>query len=293
MSRCKVEEYNHDTFFRYVLSSDEKKVMSDIAYDVINKCHSDTESRKLVESKRDEYQHVFDTVKNFFDEHPGSYFLRLSTLSPKDAYDYLNRPAEEESTEDSESNASSEDEFNETSKEIAERINVLKVCSADQTFQVLLHSYRVFCDLESDCAGDNAILLMKWREIQHDTETRCYVKDRKLLAISQYYIDCSDSYGKIESMHTFYRDVVSFVNELVKSKEKVPYDDVVIDLCMCKEEGDKNDSKLEMIEMNPFDRNTDSGMFAWDEIEALASSLSNVTPSFRFSRNGKTINYTS
>lgn len=264
-TECKTEDYtdNRDILFRYVLSDIEKKIFCDIAYDVVNKYNLSQESKLFVESRKLDYDSLLSCLTGFFTKTPGVYFLRLSTLSPKDACYYLNRSANDVA-----------DLSNETSDEIKNSLNILKVTSPMECIQVLFHSYRVFCELDHS-TDMNAVLLLPWKNIVHDTETRCYVNNKRLIAISQYYTDCIDSYVSVISIDDFYRKIVDFVNYYIKNNELLSVDKFVIDLSQ-----EYNSRNIMMIELNIYDRNTDSCLFTWDEIDNLCTK--ECKPVFRY-----------
>jgi hypothetical protein len=281
-SDCKTEAYsdNSDILFRYVMTDVEKNDFCEISYDVINKCKTSEESKKFVTKRQVNYESLLMALTMFFTEKPGSYFLRLSTISPKDAYYYLNKDSIDY-------NDLSDDE---TADEIKHSLNILKVSSPMECIQVLFHSFRVLCELNDNCSDENAVLLMPWKNIAHDTETRCYVNNKKLIAISQYYTDCVDSYTSIKvndiNLDKFYYKIIEFVNNFIinMDKELLP-NDFVIDMC---QKYDSND--IMMIELNIYDRNTDSCLFTWDEIDDLCNlNLIEYKPVFRYMKNKKLV----
>jgi len=278
-SDCKTESYTDegDILFRYILSSYEKKMLYDISYDVINKYESSVKSKEFVVHKKPDYESLLTSLETFFTLEPGSYFLRLSTLSPKDAFYYLNRDSID----------LDELSDNETSTEIKDSLNVLKVSSPMECIQVLLHSYRVLCELDDYKLNENAILLMPWKNIVHDTETRCYVNNKRLVAFSQYYTDCTDSYASVISITEFYRKVVDFVNDYITNNELTTLSSInnfVIDLSQ-----QYDSTNIMMIELNTYDRNTDSCLFSWDEIDLMVMTELPINPIFRYMSDNKLV----
>ena len=275
---CKTEDFTDkkEILFHYILSPQEKKHLSDIIYDVINKYDSSEKSIKFVSSKTDDYKNLLSSLEKFFTENKGSYFIRLSTLSPKDSYYYLNR------TPNSDSDSDSEEEKTESIDDVRKRLEILKVSSPMECIQVLLHSHRVFCDLESESIGQIGIILTKWLNIKYNTETRCYVKNKKLLAFSQYYTDCDDYYHHLD-IDKFYTNICDFIEALVKDKNKVPYENAIIDVCYL-----DDGKELHMIEINNYDQNTDSCLYSWEELEKFDAK---DNPKFRFKTNGEIIDY--
>jgi hypothetical protein len=130
----------------------------------------------------------------------------------------MNRNLDDEDSE-------SEDADTVTIEEIKNRLGVLKVSTPMECIQVLMHSYRVFCDLESDNVGDISVILMKWLDIDHQSETICFIKNRHPIGFSRYFYDCkkyrfgdSDTVT-CEKIKTFINDLLN-ENTLNKSNEK-------------------------------------------------------------------------
>lgn len=262
---------NDDILFRHVLLNDERKNLVNISYNAINNYTSSKDSKAYVISKSSEYNNLLKSLTQFFDISPGSYFLRLSTLSPKDAYYYLNR---DDISYDDLKNLS---EVDETANEIKNSLDILKVSSPIECIQLLCHSFRVLCELDEYNLDENAVLLMPWKNIVHDSETRCFVKNKKLVCFSQYYTDCVDSYSSIVLIDDFYKKIIQFVTDLILNKKNLP-EDFVIDVSQ-----KINSTDLIMIELNIYDRNTDSCLFSWDEIDQLYEN--NKCNIFRYNMN--------
>ena len=115
------------------------------------------------------------------------YFLRLSTISPKDARIYLDEDGDEE-----------DDDL----KDIMEDIQQLKVgvavqetagLAATKCVQLLCHSERVKYEIQltPDLEAKRVSLLLDWKNVSIPTETRCYVHEWRLVALSQYYVNNS------------------------------------------------------------------------------------------------------
>lgn len=280
MSDSKVHTYNTEEYvspdeilFRHVLTVEEKKIMADIIHAVMNKHNGPGTSVPFVTSQLHLLEGVYNDLEKFFRANPGEYFLRLSTLSPKDAYYqlFLDTPTQEEAEQDT-TPVSIDD--------IKRDLSVLKVSNTEQTLLVLLHSERVYFDVEFE--KENAILLMRWNDkILTDTETRCFVRNHKLIAFSQYYADLDTGYTSVEfNPIKFYDSVCRFVQRLLETK-KIPYENAVVDISSSPSE------EMLFIEINQFNHDTDSCMFEWEEIDSLESKV----PVFKYKRCGHTFTY--
>ena len=186
--------------------------------------------------------------KHFLDNPTNEYFLRLNKLSPKDACYFLEDGIDEEE--------------NMTVNTIGRDIEYLHVgASINKTTEhcitVLLHSDRIYCEIafdDPDKEQEMSVLLLDYQNINYSTETRCFVKDNKLVAVSQYYCDLKNTYADpqqvCESIQNFFA-----ANKLTELTSYVF--DVYLD--------DKN--KVRLIELNPFSHGTDPCLFTWVEID--------------------------
>jgi hypothetical protein len=184
---------------------------------------------------------------------------------------------------------SSQDSENELIKieDIKRDIDMLKVNNAKQCLLILCHSQRVYYDMEF-CEGDLSIILMPWKEdIIYDTETRCFVKNKMLVALSQYYCDLPHGYFTLRKkfdMMDFVNQVKLFIDDLIINN-KIPFDNAVVDVAVSNNVMKVNvlsNDNLIFIEINPFDQTTDSCLFEWSEIDLF---VVDESPKFRY-RNG-------
>lgn len=273
----KVEEYtkNDDICFKYILSPNEKKSMSNIIHQVLNNYKSPTQTIPFVNSCISQIQTIYDNLNSFFIDNPGNYFLRLSSCSPKDAYYQLY----------CETSEIADDDEIVTVDDIKRDIAVLKVSDAQQTILVLCHSERIYYDLEFD-ETEIAIILMPWKDnILHDTETRCFIKNKKLIAFSQYYTDLPTGYTsflhEIDFPKKYYNCIVQFINRLL-TENKIPYENSVVDICYSRDSSlNLQTDNLIFIEINPFNIGTDAALFDWNYLLNLDESLV-TNPLFKF-----------
>lgn len=263
---CCVEEYTNsqDIKFRYVLSTEEKEKLSNIIYDVLNKFKSPKETIPFVKSNFENFNNIFNSLNYFFSNNKDKYFfLRISTLSPKDAWYQLC----------SETPQLSDDIENESISidEIKRDINLLKVNNAEQCILILCHSLRIYYELEFDKCKNNSILLLEWKnDILHDTETRCFIKNNKLLVFTQYY-ELDNGYLSMSqktNMDNIYKSIIAYINKYIVSSKNI-YKNFVMDIAFSSNLLDINNliDHIIFIEINPFNKYTDSSLFEWKEID--------------------------
>jgi hypothetical protein len=196
------------------------------------------------------------------------FFIRMNTISPKDASMFMSDHTNDEWT-------------CYTEKDITNDINYLKVGvpifgtvgdTVERCIQLICHSERVNLDLKL-FNGELSILLLPWVDIKNSTETRCYIKSGKLLAISQYYEDLVDCYDGVD-MDTLYDLIISFFES---NRKKLPQLDVTMDLHI-------KGGELFIIEYNNFTE-SDKCLFTSSQLDLLEKeSLSNhlFKPPFRY-----------
>lgn len=275
LSLYNIEEYNHDLSYRYVLSDSEKKIFADIIHTVLHKFKSPKETIPYVKTYIRRLDKLYISLNDFFKSQPGNYFLRISECSPKDAWYQL-------CTE----TPSSDDESKATIDDIRRDLDVLKVNNAEQCILVLCHSLRIFYEMDS-IRPNTAIILMPWKNnILHDTETRCFIKNKKLLVFSQYYCDLNDGYKSIFNIITpdMYRiAIIEYINGLILSG-KIPYDNAVVDIAISTDiltDHILSNNHFIFIEINPFSDITDSCLLTWNEI----NNLTQTNPKFFYKVN--------
>lgn len=212
-----VTDYTTPAFHR-ILSAIERGTLVDLF-----ETFSETRARERLHS-------LLSDLDAFFAEHPVcAYFLRLSTLSPKDA-------------------------FYDESKSLREQLQVLRVTNGMRCIEVLCHSRRARIDLDFEMA-EEAIELLPWIDLDHASETRLFVRNRRVVAASQYYADEP------------YTANMKFLREAIKLVEAHPalktLPDVAADV------GTDAKGNLVLIEMNTLDENLDYCLF--EDLEGLRS----------------------
>jgi hypothetical protein len=162
-----VEDFSDDILLRRVLTPEEKQ---DLCTIILHTLHHFTDSPSSRAYAWNECQQrlsalVADLEAYFNSNQRASGFLRLSSLSPKDAYFVLEhqrffspvpqdkKPEEEE-----------EEEEQVTLDELKRELAALRVTTPYECMMLLCHSYRTFIDLEHDeTRTGNALLLLPWR----------------------------------------------------------------------------------------------------------------------------------
>lgn len=238
---------SHDTHpFLYKLNLEEKNYIRDI-------CHSIVYLKKehnLDFSKEGILSPLIEALNNHFKKFPDKeYFFRLNKLSPKDARYFIEK-------------CDDEDEIL-TIETIKQDLDYLHVGipvnkTAEHCINVLVHSDRIFCEFSfSDDKEEFSLLLLDFQNVNYKTETRCYVKDSTLIAISQYYTDLFGVYDNSDN-------VLKLVKNFIIEKKITNLESYVFDIYFDSTEN------VKLIEINPFDHGTDSCLFEWSELDVMS-----------------------
>jgi len=141
------------------------------------------------------------------------------------------------------------------------------------------------CEPFKFCHDDNndllstiqyVLVLRKWSALQPSKEFRCFVRNNRIIAISQR--DSENYYNFIGSTaDEILLNLVEFFNNHIQNK--FPSIDFVVDIYR------KDSNKLYIIDFNPWGPMTDTLLFDWSELLTLSN---NEKPEFRFvnSQNG-------
>ena len=266
----KCDKYcNHNEHpFIYELSSTEKKYLQTVL-------HSHIYMNKNIPKIHNELQNLINKLNEHFDKNPTKkYFLRLNKLSPKDAYYIINNNFDNNDNNDNDKLTI------EDIKRDLELLNVGNILNrkGDYCINILLNSDRVYCELAfSDINENISVLLLDFKNINHKSETRCYINNNKIVAISQYYSDLSDIYDfDIED------NIIDKIKKYIDYNIKNDLKDYVVDIYF------DNNKNIHIIELNSFSDDTDSCLFDWKEIY-------NSPYEFRYKKNFeiKRLNYKS
>jgi len=142
----------------------------------------------------------------------------------------------------------------------------LKVRNGYDVFQLITKSQRIFSDIlgyfqyrtENTTSMHFNLILRDWDPMPQDHEFRCYVKGRKILAISQYH--CYNFFEALqeESHIERARNAIMSVHDEVKDHLPVP--NYIIDIAV-----HPIDFSCKIIEINPYGPHQSSGsaLFSW------------------------------
>lgn len=258
--------------FRYILSAEEKKVLFDVCNEFF-----DFDEEVSGDIKNFRYHapaglsNLHKRLVDFFDSkdaHEQTFFLRLSTCSPKDALYNIAPQAVKSDCCDTSETISSAIEF----LHVGKSLQLSGDLAAAHCIKVLCYSDRV----RGDLAGDNgsgaelgdippSVLLLPWKSTRIISETRCFVHEGKLVAASQYYSDFVNCYPCPPAV---YKAMVKFFAEVT-----LPLPNCVVDLDISfGDTDDAGEPVLEIIECNALDPDSDSCLFSWGEKETKTGS---------------------
>ncbi|CAF0883297.1 unnamed protein product [Rotaria sp. Silwood1] len=117
------------------------------------------------------------------------------------------------------------------------------------------------------------LVLRKWSALHPSKEFRCFVKNHRIIAISQR--DSENYYDFIEpSANQIMTNIVEFFNTHIQNK--FPSVDFVVDIYR------KDSNKLYIIDFNPWGPMTDSLLFDWPDILTLSLQNNIEKPEFRY-----------
>ena len=277
--------------FIYKLSNTEKKSILDVGNKIHNLFYNidpkwtpkKNESMQLVNNEiNTNLLQMHNKFKIFFDNNKGVYFIRMNTISPKDVSMFL----EDNNSINSNENNEVDDKYDEPM--IRNDINYLKINTenfessdeiAKYCIQILCHSERIKLDIqyEKELIGiiPLNIILLPWKDINISTETRCFIKSNKLIAISQYYLYLNDSYTDIEKT---YQQIISFFDS---HKNNLPIANLTMDIYF--KYSSFNNKEIDIIEYNYYE-DSDKCFFDDEELMFLEnkSNDTNFMPPFRF-----------
>ncbi|KAK7789802.1 hypothetical protein R5R35_012985 [Gryllus longicercus] len=166
----------------------------------------------------------------------------------------------------------------------------LKCTSLEDIYLLLKSSDLISKDICHEFKTDNGdndekhvVVIKRWMDLHPGSEFRCFVKDHKLIAISQR--DCSSYYAHINARkYDIMKDIIKFFHS--KVQRKFPVVNYVFDIV-------RIDNSILVIDFQPFDRRyTESLLFEWEdlikmrasfeEVDLEASDLGSRNPEFRF-----------
>ena len=169
---------------------------------------------------------------------PGEYFFKLSTRSPKDILEKKIKIKER-------------DHRTIKLEKKIQQLEILKVKSEDDVYYLLKHSKRIKEDMEST-TEQLYLVFQPWRpSLGTAVEYRCFINNSKLVGICLYKPEFYStlSYIPVEMISFFVTQLLS----------RISYERFVVDV-YCK------DDRVYFIEINPFDEDTDTFSFNYEEI---------------------------
>lgn len=215
-----VKDYTCPTFSRLLIDHERRNLISLTEHFLFGKQSIDIHTV---------FEDLIRDLTAFFDSNKGDYFIRLSTLSPKDACLALVCNNNEDAV-----------------VPLADRLNVLRVNTALQCMLVLSHSYRALEEIENNCIPQS-IELLPWVQVNHITEVRVFIQNNVIRAISQYYVDDFPTFPLDIS---YFKRVCHFVTNLDLSFNTV-----------CADVGLTESNEMILIELNAIDNDLDFILF--------------------------------
>ena len=225
----------------------------------------------------DQQQHL-QTLKDVVDEHVtttfgGRCFIRLSTRSPKDAIDkvpalraelvrYLRERLGEVQARGEEVDGNAKlCALNDSMAPL------MAVSSSSEFFELVACSSRCVSDIvrcldyKDDLPSwDLQCIVREFHPVPSSSEFRCFVKDRRLVAISQYFATCF--YPDVAERADEYR--VRIVDFFEAACGAITLDEYIIDMAVM-----PDSDRVHIIELNPFAQTTGPCLFDWSEDRAL------------------------
>lgn len=136
--------------------------------------------------------------------------------------------------------------------------------SSDNISTTLFDTFKHCEDGEGEMTDGFELVLRKWKDINPGMEFRCFVKDNKLIAISQR--DTASCYDFIEHNE---KDICSDIASFFKQKiaYKFPDSSFTFDIYRY------SPQKILLIDFNPFGAQTDPLLFTWNELVDPALSI--------------------
>lgn len=163
---------------------------------------------------------------------PNGGFVRLGSRSPKDSY-------------------------------LAFDDEGFKILTGRKALDLFSDSIRIFEDLNLAGNGEYTpwIFIREWKDIPEWTEFRCFMRDRKLIGMSQYYYQ--SVYPELDQ----HKDVIQWGIERFFQNRFLPVihmDHVVFDVFVSvKERHSCRQVEVKLLEINPFGPWTDPCLFSW------------------------------
>lgn len=201
---------------------------------------------KVPENREEIRDRLIASLDTRLKEFPQGVFVRLGSRSPKDAFYYP---------------------MNKTQPPNGQ------IVTAQQVFDCLTGgSERIYEDLQQQIAMGypSSIWLRQGLELPEWSEFRCFMKDRKLIGISQYYYrtpykEIAEDAGGIKWA------IECFFNSLFQSRCHL--DSVVFDVFVKRRGSQSCLYEVKLLEINPFFQLTDPCLFDWNKPDDFKGQL--------------------
>jgi len=144
--------------------------------------------------------------------------------------------------------------------------------SSDNICRTLFETFKHCEDGEGALENGFELVLRKWKDINPGMEFRCFVKDHKLIAISQR--DIASCYEFIEQTE---QDICSDIANFFMGKIAYKFPDSSYTFDVYRSAG----QKVLLIDFNPFGAQTDPLFFTWDELSDPSMSVSDNDDEFK------------
>lgn len=192
----------------------------------------------------------------------GAAFVRISTLSPKDAVKWQSEKLKGLLEAELEGAAAGDEDAEIIAINMACCL-ACRVTNGAEAMDLLIRSDRVDRHLATrrEEEGDELsvnIVIRKWLDFRPELEFRGFVYDRQLTAVTHYYKFCFVREA-VEKKEAIAQQIRSFYEE--KLRDTIPASTYAIDFALLP------DGQLIVVELNPFAPNTSPGLFDWTKDE--------------------------
>lgn len=274
-----IKEHTAKTYFTDITIEEAKAIVKFYRYYSFNREAPTNEELKTIHSIKNKIQQILKG--NGFKKHSKPFFIRLSNRSPKDGELFNKQNLTEHYNEEYNKIISTYDPLKWeglNQNEIEANFKILANCKCsdkytikckdiDDAMNLILTSERVYVDLyreiktlenNSDYKYETKIAIREWVQMNGEKEFRCFVKNNNMTAITQYnhYIMVEDLLDKEylvktkKLLYDYWKESISMLLTELK--------DYVIDLAVL------DSNKVTVIELNPCNNLTGSGMFMWE-----------------------------
>ncbi len=259
------EKYTYDDFSSYNLdkwihiidnvkfsdiNGEEYKIAQ--SYELIKLEYEDV--KYFIENKEFNNEELINKIKNLFNIKP-EYFFKLSSRSPKDILEF-----------DDEWEIRHEDHWSVKMKKKMKQISVLKVTSYDDVMNLLKKSYRTKDDMklylqkyeENNQINNLYLVFEEWKDILgHGKEFRCFIRDYQLIGVCLFRGEYYSSRTTVPILI-----IAHFIKQMILKLKLIDMSRCVVDIFI-----PNKSNKVYFIEINPYDRQTATFNFDYDELE--------------------------